>query len=197
MFKHSHFLPVALFTGCLTAAVLSACDDSEVYPDYITNMADVATRWDGRVTTMTTDDDESYTISNELYAQEGNSVYRLLCTYTLDDNTASASITLHGTTAVWVLTPSQAPTQELDLSIVSAWKGGNYINMHLQYMYQEAQHTFTLTQDSVKDGITYLSIHHPYVEDNEAWTADAYASIPWTGLPTGHAVINETYEFTR
>ncbi len=188
----------ALAMGCLLALCLASCDDdATVYPSYIIEMADVATQWDGRVTTMTTDDSLSYPIANELYGKEGNTIYRLLCTYTLDNSTSPATATIYGTTSVWVLTPSEAPEQELDLTVVSAWKGGAYINLRLQYMYRDVQHSITLSQDSVADGITYLRLHHPYVEDYEAWTIDAYASIPWEGLPTNHVVINETYEFTR
>lgn len=181
-------------TLLLLVSVLVSCkDEAETFPNVVTQMAEVSAEADGRLTQMTTDDGSTYRILNNLYAGNRRATYRMLCNYVVE----SDGVTLMGSTGVWVLRPDAKPENTLPLTIVSAWKGGGYANLHLQYMRRSGKHTLTLTQDSVVNGVTYLTVHHPWVKDIMAWTVDEYASIPLGEMPTTHIIINKTYEFER
>lgn len=182
-----------LAAGLPVSAIVSCTDSEEPFPNVVTQMAEVSTEADGRLSRMLTDDGSSFRILNELYAGKTQATYRMLCNYVVEPEGA----TLMGTSGVWVLRPDEKPQKTLPLTIVSAWKSGRYANLHLQYMRKSARHTITLSQDSVADGITYLTIHHPWVNDVQAWTVDDYASIPLDELPTPHIMINKKYEFER
>lgn len=175
------------------SALVSCKDEAETFPNVVTQMAAVSTEANGRLTRMTTDDGTTYRILNELYAGDKPAIYRMFCNYVVEPEGA----TLKGAAGVWVLRPGEKPEKTLPLSVVSAWKGGGYANLHLQYMRRSASHTLTLTQDSVVGDITYLTVHHPWVNDIMAWTVDEYASIPLEEMPTDHIIINKTYEFER
>lgn len=156
-------------------------------------MAEVRAEANGRLARMTTDDGATYPILNELYAAAKPATYRMFCNYVVEPG----GVTLMGAAGVWVLRPAEKPEKTLPLTIVSAWKGGGYANLHLQYMRRSANHTLTLTQDRVAGGVTYLTVHHPWVNDIMAWTVDDYVSIPLNEMPTARIIINNTYEFER
>lgn len=182
-----------LAAGLPVSAIVSCTDSEEAFPNVVTQMAEVSTENNGRLSRMLTDDGSSFRILNELYAGKTRATYRMLCNYVVEPE----GVTLMGTSGVWVLRPGEKPQKTLPLTIVSAWKGGGYANLHLQYMRKSARHTLTLTQDSVVDGTTFLTIHHPWVNDIMAWTVDDYASIPLSEMPTPHIIINKKYEFER
>ena len=177
----------------LVSALVSCKDEAETFPNVVTQMAEVCAETGGKLTQMTTDDGVRYRILNDVYTDAKPAIYRMFCNYVVEPE----GVTLKGATGVWVLHPDKKPEKTLPLTIVSAWKGGGYANLHLQYMRRSARHTLTLTQDRVENGITYLTVHHPWVNDIMAWTVDEYASIPLDEMPTAHIIINETYEFER
>ena len=177
----------------LVSALVSCNDEAETFPNVVTQMAEVTAEANGRLTQMITDDGSTYPILNELYAGDKAAVYRMFCNYVVKPEGA----TLLGGTGVCVRRTDVKPDKTLPLTVVSAWKGGGYANLHLQYMRRSANHTLTLTQDSVVGDITYLTVHHPWVNDIMAWTVDEYASIPLSEMPTAHIIINKTYEFER
>ncbi len=189
MYRFRHY-----FLVCMMAITLVSCGEEEgTYPSLVTQIANFTTNSTGKVTALLTDESVSHTILNTLYAQKPDTVYRALCTYVPETN----GITLKGATWVWVLTPTKAPKKELPLTIVSAWRSGRYINLHLRLKHKEAEHSLSLSQDSIVGNTTYLSVRHPWVDDVDAWTADTWASIPIEEVSTEHITINNTYEFKR
>ncbi len=185
----------ALWVLLLAATLSTACSEEEQpYPNMLTEMADVKTDARGYLSTMLTDGGKQLRISNPTQTQYKSVVFRLLCSYVLTkDNKAE----LYGTQGVNVLRDSVPQQGVLPYSIVSAWQTDRYINLHLKHRHQSAQHTFCYTTDSIVGERCYLSIHHFHVQDGEAYTTDAYASIPLEELTTPFITINETYEFER
>ncbi len=184
-----------LWVLLLAATLFTACSEEEQpYPNMLTEMADVKTDERGYLSIMHTDAEEWLVIQNHVQTNYPSTLFRLLCSYTLiEDGKAE----LYGIQGVNVLHDSIPQQGELPYSIVSAWQSSRYINLRLKHRHQSAQHTFCYTTDSIIGQRSYLSIHHFHVQDGEAYTTDAYASIPLEELTTPFITINETYEFER
>ncbi len=172
-----------------------ACSDEEqAYPNMITEMANVQTDARGYLSMMFTDGGKQLRINNPTQTQYPSVVFRMLCSYVLTNN---GKAELHGTQGVNVLHDSIPQQGELPYNIVSAWQTNKFINLHLKHRHQSAKHTFCYTTDSIVGERSYLSIHHFYVQDGDAYTTDAYASIPLRELTTPLITINENHEFER
>ncbi len=185
----------ALWLLLFAATLSTACsEEEEAYPNMITEIVNVQTDARGYLSIIHTDAGKQLRISNPTETDYPSSLFRLLCSYVL---TNEGKAELYGTQGVNVLHDSVPQQGELPLSIVSAWQTGKCINLHLKHKHQSAQHTFCYTTDSIIDGCTYLSIHHFYVQDGDAYTADAYASIFLEDMTTSLITINEKYEFKR
>ena len=171
----------------MTVGLLSACsDDDEPYPNMITCLADCITDTEGKMQQMRLDNGTAYTIGNNLNGLQPSAAYRFLCSYTLDGNTA----TLYSLTTCHVLRDSTNTPCCDPVNVVSTWREGPYINLHLTAKTQGGKQYWGTVTDSIRGRHIYLTLHHRQADDPEAYSTDVYASIPTSNLDADSVSIN-------
>ncbi len=172
---------------------LVSCSDDDMYPSIITDILDGITNSSGTLTTLQTDEGETYTLTNPQSGLVKNAIYRCLCGYTLEGNNA----TLYSLSGVYILRDSTERAVKDPLPIVSAWKTSRYINLHLRPKTQGGTHCYGYVTDSIVDGHVYISLHHRQNGDPEAYSTDVYASIPLDSIEGSIITLQDQYDFQR
>ena len=85
---------------------------------------------------------------------------------------------------VHILRDSTAIGRKDPTGILSAWRAGRYINLHLQPKTQGGTHYWGFTVDSVAQGTVWIGLHHKQNSDPLSYTQDLYASIPVDSIKT-------------
>ncbi|MCD8266287.1 MAG: hypothetical protein LUC33_03940 [Prevotellaceae bacterium] len=183
-----------LALAVVMALFLASCnDEEESFPSLITEMADGMTDGSGTLTTIITDGDEQYSLTNPQTGYVPNALYRLLCGYTVEGQAA----TLYTLEGVRILRDSTSVAQRDPLTIVSAWQTSRYLNLHLSVKTQGGTHCFGYITDSIVGEHLYLSLHHNQNQDPEAYSTDVYASIPLDSLEGSLITLEGKYDFGR
>ncbi|MCD8304977.1 MAG: hypothetical protein LUC86_09185 [Prevotellaceae bacterium] len=185
-------LALAVFMS-LPLLLASCSDDDDTYPSIVTEMADGLTNSNGTLTTIITDNDEQYSLTNPQAGLYPNALYRLLCGYTVQGQAA----TLYTLEGVYILRDSTSVAQRDPLTIVSAWQTSRYINLHLSVKTQGGTHSLGYVTDSIVGSHAYLSLHHRQGQDPEAYSTDIYASIPLDSIEGSLITLEGTYQFER
>lgn len=187
------FLCVAC-AACFLVACSDGDDDTGEYiPPYITDLLEVSSNEDGVLTTVTLDDGRTYDVSAQKKVVDAeNTIFRCRATYTLSHE----KMTLYGLAAVFVATPEPASSFVVvrngvayygsayiprdPMKVVSMWKSGGYINLHLGLMTTgKGTHQYAFCEDSPGH---YSLAHLRPGSDAESYTADVYMSMP---IPEG------------
>lgn len=200
-----HWYGVVALTAC--SIVMVGCgSDEESYPPVIDNFADISTDSKGHFVTMTLDDGSSYAIANEPSEStyRPDTTYRAVAGYTLSEGNA----TLYRLSAVAVLADSTACAKYDPLNVVSVWRAGNYINLHLVALtHHERPHFvgYALTSHTPAGGERAhghlrLGIHHDQNGDPASFSANAYCSIrandvgPWEHVGDTLSITVHTFD---
>lgn len=167
------------------AACKSDDDDSEFYPNIVTEFALLRTDASGKMTELITDDNKTYTISNPQEGYDKNVQYRVVCGFVPDGQTA----TLYQIMAANMLRDSTSLAFEPDATdVVSAWQSGRFINMQLSPLTQGGTQYWGYRIDGISAGAIHISLHHRQNGDPLSYTKTVYASIATDDfelVPTG------------
>ncbi|MBO4642274.1 MAG: hypothetical protein J5661_05410 [Bacteroidaceae bacterium] len=179
-------LPILLL--CLTLAftwMLTGCssDDEGTYPSIITEFANMKTNESGVMKSFTTDDNHTYQITNLLEGYLHNTLYRVVCGFVPEGNKARV-YQLYG---AYLLRDSLKQAQRDPTGVVSAWRRGRFINLHLSPLTQGGTQYWGFITDSIHPQHTFLSLHHRQGEDPLSYTKTVYASIPLDSIATYNA----------
>lgn len=169
----------------------------------------------GTITTATTDDGESLTLSSPLsvsWANKADTTYRAMLYYSRADGT-STTVQAHTIAAVAVCRPRQAATFDSivtdPVTFQSIWTGadGRYVNLALDLKTgtadtQDARQTVGIVLDSTvtrADGRTVacLRLYHDQGDVPEYYSSRTYMSIPTANIPADSAALTiVTYKGT-
>ena len=176
--KYLFFLLLLLFS-------CKGDDTSDFYPNVITEFALIKTDVSGTMTELTTDDNRTYTISNPQGGYKKNYIYRAVCGFVPDGQTA----TLYSAAAAHILRDSTSLAYEPDaIKVTSVWQSGRFINMHLSPLTQGGTQYWGYRIDGVSGNTTHISLHHRQNGDPLSYTQTVYASIlfdDFETIPTG------------
>ncbi len=172
------------FSTCITLFLFSALtgcssDDDDTYPSIITEFANMISNESGVMKSFTTDDNQTYQISNLLEGYHRNALYRVVCGFVPEGKQARV-YQLHG---AHFLRDSLACAQRDPTEVVSAWRRGHFINLHLNPLTQGGTQYWGFITDSILPQHTYLSLHHRQGDDPLSYTQTVYASIPLDSIP--------------
>lgn len=169
-------------------AALTLCmacgDEQETYPSILTEMADAYVDAEGILYKIETDRGQSYTLTNPQQGFKPESIYRTLSGFVPQTD---GSATLYQMKGVHILRDSTAIGRKDPTGILSAWRAGRYINLHLQPKTQGGTHYWGFTVDSVAQGKTWIGLHHKQNSDPLSYTQDLYASIPVDSIKAAQA----------
>ena len=172
--RRLHTLLISL-TLTLTGMLMSCSSDDEgTYPSIITEFASMKTNESGVMKSFTTDDNRTYQISNLLEGYLHNTLYRVVCGFVPEGNKARV-YQLHG---AYLLRDSLQQAQHDPTGVVSAWRRGHFINLHLSPLTQGGTQYWGFITDSIHPQHAFLSLHHRQGEDPLSYTKTVYASIP-------------------
>lgn len=164
-----------LYIWLLAALMVSCGDDEQPFPDIVTELADGYTDESGSLCKMCTDQDVTYRITNPVAGLRPSAIYRILGGYTDLGNGAARLYQVQG---AYILRDSTDCGVTDPTGVLSAWRAGRYINLHLAPKTQGGKQYWGFLTDSVRPGWAHLSLHHNQLSDPLSYTADVYASLP-------------------
>ncbi len=172
----------------------SCSEESEPYPNLLTEMADVHTDHSGRLYCFVLDNGTQYTITNtNIQPHRPDTVYRAVVGYVPEPSTSSSSLPaqIYSLTGARVLADSTAVVRHDPTGIESMWSAGSYINMQLTAKSQGGIHYWGYAVDSQDmagaEGRQHshhrLSIHHVQGNDPLSYSSTYYCSISVPAIP--------------
>lgn len=185
-----------LCVACVAFCMVACGDDDDEgshIPSYITDFMLVSTDAKGYITTVTLDDGSIYPVTTQKRMTDyPDTTLRCRANYTLDEG----QLRLYGVGKVFAQKPVPASAFRLILNgvsydgeeyiprdpvkVVSMWKSGGYINLHLGLMTTgNGVHQYAFCEDSPGH---YSLVHlRPYA-DAESYTEQIFMSMP---IPEG------------
>ena len=180
-----------LFTYILTAFVLLGCskDDDYSYPSLHTDLAEVFTGSDKTVTSIMLDDGSEYKADRTIKSGIADTIYRCLCSYTLDEDKSAESFHIYNITAVLSSYPkpytNYKDQENTPVKLFSMWESSRYINAHIGYKTTDkGTHIFSFCEEKIEtdeDGTktAYVILYHKRPSnDPESYTKHTYISFP-------------------
>lgn len=150
-------------------------DKDEAYPSIVTELTDAYVNEKGVMHKIETDRGDAYTLTNPQSGFNPQSIYRTLSGFVpQNDGTA----TLYQLKGVYLLRDSTSVGKKDPTGVLSAWRAGRYINLHLQPKTQGGTQYWGFVVDSLAEGRAYISLHHCQNGDAPSYSQDVYASIP-------------------
>lgn len=190
-----------LALAALGTLAMVACSDDEdnvtPYPSVVTEMADLPTNESGVIERILTDGGEEFYLTNPRSGYRAKAVYRGLCGYVKAGSNGSRRLArLASLHTVLLLRDSTATERRADPTrVVSAWRGGEYINLMLTPQTQGGMQYWGYRQDSLRErnGMKhlYLSLHHGQNNDPTSYSETLYASLwlkPLTEVAPGDSL---------
>lgn len=163
----------------LLVAALVSCDKddddaSDFYPNILTEFAMIRTDDAGTMIELTTDNEQTYTITNPQEGYDKNANYRAVCGYVADGHKATL---YHATGAYMLRDSTQLAYDSEPVKVTSVWQSGRYINLHLSPLTQGGTQYWGYRIDETSGNTTHISLHHRQNGDPLSYTATVYASI--------------------
>lgn len=192
-----HITIIFVLAATLLLAVSCNKDDGELYPSILTSTATLWADAEGYATSLVVDNDSTY---NALYAvdKDGNETaisglpagdgVRVICNY---EQQPDGRVRIYGISSLANLRDcSSLDTLKHDpLTVVSVWKGGGFVNMHLKPKSAGGLHSWGFLRDSVRTNVLggqthYISLFHDQKDDPFSYSRDVYACIGFDTLAT-------------
>ena len=181
-------------------------DESAPVPPLRMEFVEAHTDAAARVSAIKSDSGREYTVGQHIVASVADTTYRCVCSFTLDDSEAHA--TVYSLQHIYSMPPSPLDDfEELSadpVNVVSVWKGGSYINMVLSVLTTGyGTHSFAFCDNGlvVEDGGVATAdvslLHKRSAEDAESFSQDVYLSMPiggYAGLCDSMSVSIPTYQ---
>lgn len=189
---------------CILFACMTGCsDEPEDYPPIVSDLLLVRTDALGRCQAAVLDDGSVYPlVSQDLWTDKRDTLVRCQASYTIENG----KLNFYGLTEVFASRPYPADfilqlgdgvLPRDPMKVVSMWKSGGYINMHLSLMTAgQKGHSYAFCEDSTG---CYSLLHSRPSDDAEAYSKNVYFSMP---IPQGVDTVSfsvHTYDgiFTR
>lgn len=154
--------------------LLSCSEDEKTYPSIITEFAEMKADDKGMAKSITLDDGRSYGITNQIADLKPGANYRVVCGYVADNQQAS----IYSLDPAYVLRDSVKIARHDPTGVLSAWRSGRFINLHLRPKTQGGTQYWGYITDSITAHHAHLSLHHRQMEDPTSYSCDIYASLP-------------------
>ena len=178
----------------LMAALLlvSCAEESEPYPNLVTEFADIHTGANGMFVSMTTDDGATFSITNtNTKPHHPNATYRALIGFVPDNSEKLPKATIYTLESVHVLADSTSTRMHNPISVESMWQKGRYINMHLSAKTHGGKHGWGYAIDFIEKAGEgdrthahyHLTLHHNQGNDPLSYSETHYCSIITSKLP--------------
>jgi hypothetical protein len=194
---------IAVTTICIL--LLSSCkSDDSTYPPVQLEFVTAQTNDNGKLATITTDSNNSYTVSsdksNNVFAAD--STLRIVANYAFDVVEKDTTVCIYASAkAISTLPQTADKFKEIitdPAQVLSIWLGRNYLNIVLNVLAQSKTHKFAFIEEAVTtdaEGRKNISIllYHDNNGDLEAYTKRAYISIPlsqYTSTDNKDIIIN-------
>lgn len=145
-----------------------------MYPDIRTEFANMKADAKGVASSITLDDGTRYSITNRIAELHPDATYRVVCGYVPSGQQA----TLYTLEGAHILRDSTQVAQSHPTGVLSAWRSGNYINLHLTPRTQGGTHYWGFCIDSLTEHHAHLSLHHHQNGDPTSYSTTTYASLP-------------------
>lgn len=158
----------------ITFFVIACNEEEQVYPNIITEFAEMKVDGQGVADSIRLDNNVRYRISNKIKDLKPKATYRVVCGYIPNGSSA----TIYTLEAAYYLRDSSRIAQQAPTEVLSAWRSGRFINLHLTPKTQGGTHYWGYSIDSLVGHNAYLSLHHNQNNDPISYSADVYASIP-------------------
>ncbi len=166
---------IALFSLCI------ACEEErETYPSIVTEMADAHVNSKGTLYMIETDKGTQYTLTNPQTGFKADRIYRTLSGFVPE---ADGRATLYQMSGAYLLRDSSAVGRHDATGVLSAWRAGRYINLHLKPKTQGGTQYWGFTLDHATPGHARISLHHSQNGDAPSYSEEIYASIPVDSIP--------------
>ena len=174
---------------------LGACKEEYSYPNVLTELAEVQTDAKGRLSTLTTDNGETYTIGIQSVENKfvPDTLYRMLTVFETLGNKAN-QLKLYSAQPIFSkyaqpesFFKNGIKTDPVDIQ--SIWCSGDYLNFilhvqtkdkpHVYHFVDQGIHEMTQPPTSLQDGkVLELTFYHDRKDDYEAFTTKYCFSIP-------------------
>lgn len=183
-------LPVTFFAACSEA--------EEVYPDIITEFADIHTDGSGHLCDLLTDGGACYVITNtDISPHRPDTVYRAVVGFVPEMSATSPLVgaRIYSLVGACVLGDSTGIARHDPTGIESMWTAGSYVNMQLTAKSQGGVQHWGYVVDSLEMAGTagrqyschYLSVHHVQGADPLSYSRTYYCSILIPSIPQYHS----------
>lgn len=160
-------------------------DDNEgtTYPSVITELADMPSNGAGVIDKILTDGGECFYLTNPRSGYRPEAVYRGLCGYVkeMPEGNRQRARLASLRTVFFLRDSTDVPQRTEPTTVVSVWRGGEYINVMLSPQTRGGTQYWGYRRDSlrVRNGVRhlYLSLHHGQNDDPPAYSETRYASL--------------------
>ena len=184
---------IRLFYILLCMLSLGACKEEYSYPNVLTELTEVQTDAEGKMSTLITDRGESYAITQHTFKHTlvADTTYRMLTVYEPIEGPTN-QVLLYSSQLVFSKTPRPMSSFENGIKtdpvdIQSIWYSGNYLNMILLVQTKDKPHIFRFVDQGIHISdnpadkgkkVLDLTIYHDRKDDYEAFTSKYCFSIP-------------------
>ena len=186
---------------CMLFVAACSNDDDNDYPPIVTDLLVASVDANGREVSVRLDDGTTYNVAaQQVESEKKDTTLRCLATYTHDGNTG---LKLNSIRTIYSDTPYPVSSFYMvvngvayhdasllprsPMKVISMWKSGGYLNMHLGLMTTGyGNHQYAFCEDSVGH---YSLLHQRPMGDGGSYTEHVYMSMP---LPEGQEEVTFT-----
>lgn len=169
-----------LFLSVCLLLTTSCEKDDEISANFEMEFVELQTDHTGTAFKLTTDQNESFNIINQLSGLKADTIYRFVTVFVREANgvrLTNYTPAVSGKPDVFEKTPIVTNP----VTFQSMWRGGHYLNATVQVVGKEKRHAFAYMYQGLKqktDGhrILNLLLYHNADNDMEAFSRTAYLS---------------------
>lgn len=163
-------------------ALFEACDEeTNTLSSWREDLADLYTLSDGRVDRLVLDDGTVFPLSNTVILSEADTVRRAFVAFLVADNGTAQLGGRQNVLTADPIVPHNVTLRQDPLSLVSAWRGGAYINLRLNLLTgpSEKNHYFGFFVEEVAENpnggrLLKLNLYHDQNGDDAYYTRAMY-----------------------
>ncbi len=183
-----YFRHIITISSILLAFCACSDDNDFVYPNMITELAEMKTGKDGNIQSLVVDNGICYEIQNK-DKYDGlikDSTYRVLASYVQVDDENKSLVEIKTIRLTYSSYPikrekvKQIATDPVELQ--SIWTSGNYLNVYVISKVKDIQHIYRFIEDSITTSngrkTLHLSLLHQRNNDIEGYNRTVYLSVP-------------------